>query len=153
MRKNLSVLAGFALLLLSGCRTADQKVPEIAANFCNCFSEMEKNMGSKSREVMQKAANAADPTTAIRDEMQKLSEEDQQTVSTEMAAFAEMDDKNSKVGRCIADVEKKYGKEKTFDQKKFLQKIINELESKTGCTVTATLMKIGLKAKENGKTN
>ena len=150
MKKNLSIVAGSALLLLTACQTADQKVPEISADFCNCFSDIEKNMSNQSKQIMEKAANTADPITTINSEMEKLSVEEQQAIRTEMTPIADMQNKNSLIGKCIADVEKKYGNTKTFDQKKLLQKIVTELESKKNCTVTAALMKIGLKAKESG---
>jgi hypothetical protein len=148
MRKTASILLGLAVLLFIGCATADQKIPEMATDFCNCFTEMDRNMSSQTKDIMQKAANATDPETTMKSELEKLNDEDQAKVKEEMMTFGEMEDKNSKVGKCMADVETKYGSAKTFNEKKFLEKLIKELESKTGCNFTATLMKIGMRVKE-----
>jgi hypothetical protein len=151
MRKIVSILLGFAILPFAGCDTADQKIPEIAAGYCNCFTDMEKNMSSKTKDILEKGANAADPQAVMVAEVAKLSQEEQMTVGTEMMAMGELKDKNSKVGKCVNDVDEKYGKSKTYDKEKFMQKLVKELESKTGCNFTAMIMKMGLRLQEKKK--
>jgi outer membrane murein-binding lipoprotein Lpp len=153
MRKNVFALLSLTLLMLAGCNSADQKIPEMASDFCNCFSGMQKNLSSKTKQIMQTAANSADPTRTIKDEVGKLDDEEKKTVGEEFASFGEIDNPDSKIGRCMADVEKKYGSAKTMNETKFLQKLIAELESKQGCDFTAALLKLGLKAKEKEKGN
>ena len=145
MRKIAPFLLSLITLLFAGCETADQKIPQMATDFCNCFTEMEKNMSSKTKDIMEKAANATDPEMTMKDEMDKLSDDEKMSVSTEMMSMGQLQDRTSKVGSCMAAVEKKYDKAKTLDQKKFLEKLIKELESKTGCSFTATLMRIGMR--------
>src|SRR5215831_9558925 len=112
---------------------------------------MEKNMSSKTKEIMQKASNAADPEMTMKNEMDKLNEDEKMSVSSEMMTMGELQDRDSKIGRCMAAVEKKYNGAKTLDKKKFLEKLIKELESKTGCSFTATVMRMGMRINEKNK--
>jgi type IV pilus biogenesis protein CpaD/CtpE len=148
MRRNLSVLLGLAVVLLAGCATADQKVPEIAADFCNCFSEIQSKMSAKTKDLILKAANSATPQATLSTELLSLPEEERFEISKELMVMADLGDETSSVGRCMKDVEKKYGDARTFNKKEFAEKVIKELESKQGCDFTAMLMKIGLKEKK-----
>ena len=151
MRKIVSILLGFAILPFAGCETADQKIPEIAAGYCNCFTDMEKNMSSQTKEILEKGANSADPEATMKDEVGKLTPEDQMKVGTEMMTMGEMKDKTSKVGRCVTAVDEKYGNAKTYDKEKFMQKLVKELESKPGCNFTAIIMKMAQRLTEKRK--
>lgn len=137
-----------ATIGLAGCQSADNKIPQIAADFCACFTDMEKSMSSQTKSLMHKAAISPDPEKSIETEIGKLTEEEKMKVGTEMISLGEMQDKTSTVGRCMDDVAKKYDKARTFNEKKFLEKLVKELESKQGCGFTADLMQIGMKAKE-----
>jgi hypothetical protein len=139
------ILSGLAALLLPGCDTADQKIPEIAADYCNCLAEMGNNMSSKTKIILEKVANAADPENTTKNELEKLRTEDQIKVSTEIITLGNMNDTNSKVGRCLQVIEEKYGEARTITMKKFREKLVKELKSKTGCEFAATLMKIETK--------
>lgn len=143
-------MAGISVIVLAGCQSADNKVPQIAADFCACFTDMEKSMSAQTKDIMHKAAIATDPEASIEVEVEKLTDEEKMKVGTEMISLGEMQDKNSTVGRCMDNVAKKYDKARTFNEKKFLEKLIKELESKSGCGFTADLMQIGLKAKDSG---
>jgi len=143
-------MAGVAVLTLAGCQSADNKIPQIAADFCDCFTDIEKNMSSQTKSIMHKAALSSDPQSSIAAEVAKMTDEEKVAIQTEMGALSDMQDKNSTVGRCMEDVTQKYDKARTINEKKFMQKLIKELDSKPGCRFTADLMQMGLKAQGGG---
>ena len=142
------LFAGMIALVGLGCQSADKQVPEIAGDFCACFTEMEKGMSAKTKDIMHKAALSGNPETSMKEEIEKLSDEDKTAVGTEMMTLGSMQDKSSEVGTCMDNVAKKYDKAKTFNEKKFMQKLVTELESKQGCRFVADLMQIGLKSQD-----
>jgi hypothetical protein len=97
---------------------------------------------------MTKASNAADPQAVLKAELAGLDPEEQKAIGKEMMSLGEVEDENSELGHCIKSVEKKYGKVYTLNQVKFAEKIVKELETKSGCTVTAAIMRLGLKNKK-----
>jgi hypothetical protein len=142
------VLLGLVVSLLAGCETADQKIPAMATDYCNCFSDLEKSLNSKTKAIMQKAANAADPDLAMKEEVDKLSDEDKKSVSNDVTTIGEMQDETAEAGSCMARLHKKYDKDGTFNANKFYKKLIKELESKTGCSFAATLVRIEMRINE-----
>ncbi len=120
-------------------------MPEIAADVCNCFVNIEKNLSKETKLVFANAAKADNPSEKLQEEMAKLSKEDQVKVLSEMTFFNGMEDEKSPVGQCIKNVEKKYGYTYTKDKKKLGEKLVKELESKSGCDFTASIWKLGLK--------
>lgn len=149
MRRILPVV--FIAIIVASCSSADNKVPQIAADFCDCFKKLETEMSVDSKKLFATAAEAADPEKALGEELVKLEEEVQEKVGTELMALGELEDESSELGSCMKKVEKKYGNQFTLDEKKFAGKIIKELESRPGCSFTASLMKLGLKVEENEK--
>lgn len=145
MNRSISVISGFLLLLISGCSTADQKIPEIAAGYCNCLSGLEKNLSTKTKEIFMKALSSPDPEKAMASETEKLNEQEKLTVGTELMTIGSLGKEGSKEYKCIADIDKKYQNERTRDLQKFQEKLIKELESKPGCSFTAAIFKAGLK--------
>lgn len=145
------LIAIVAITFLASCSSADKKVPQIAADFCDCFKKLEAEMSTESRKLFATAAESADPETVLGTELLKLDEETQQKVGEELSALGELENENSEVGSCMKRVEKKYDSQYTLDEKKFAAKIIKELETRPGCSFTASLMKLGLKVEENEK--
>lgn len=151
MKKSSNLAFVAVVISIISCSTADQKVPQMAADFCNCFSKMEKDLSESTKNIMAKASEAADPEKSIQNAVLAMNEEDQVAIAEEMEGFSEMEDENSEIGKCIKNVEKKYDNAYTFNQDKFAQKVIKELESKQGCDFTASLLKLGLKMEKNSK--
>jgi len=150
--KKFSYLVIVAVVIsIASCSTADQKVPQMAADFCNCFSKMERDLSEVTKSIVAKASLAENPELSIQNAVLALNEEEQVAIAGEMESFSQMDDENSEVGSCIKNVEKKYDKAYTFNQDKFAQKVIKELESKQGCDFTASLLKLGLKMEKKSK--
>lgn len=151
--KNVSLVLAVVALFFVSCKSADKKVPQIAADFCNCFVKLEKEMSPEAKNLFTQAAESPDPEKAIEEGIMVMDEETQLKVGQEFMAVGEIDNENSEIGRCMKDVEKKYDSEYTLNQSKFVNKIIKELEQKPGCSFTASLLKMGLKveAQEKGK--
>lgn len=141
------VLVVFAL----SCKTADDRVPEIAADFCNCFNKLESDLSKQTVDLITTASYKSDPQAAMESELGKLADDDKMKVATEMMAIGKVQDETSDVGRCIKSVEKKYDNAYTFNEKKFGEKVIKELESKGSCNFTAAIMRLGLKMQEKEK--
>ena len=136
------------LLSLASCKSADKNAGNIASDYCNCFSELEKNMSSDTKKILSRAGDAADPTKSLQADVIALGEEKGKQVAEEMESLGELEDDNSVIGRCIKGVEKKHNNAYSFNEEKTARKIIIELENKPGCSFTASLMKVGLKVKD-----
>ena len=149
MRVTISVaFAAILLVSIGACKTADKKAPEIAADFGNCFKDIEKNLGEDVKKMVADAAMSADPEKFMEEAMLNIDEERALEIGKEMVMLGELEDANSKVGRCIKDVEAKYKNVYSFNQEKTANKIIAELEGKPGCGFTASLMKLGIRMKD-----
>lgn len=134
---------------LVSCHQADDKVPGIATDLCNCFSSTEKNLAPQTKEIFLKASNAADPKKVLQEEIAKLDEATQALVSNDLLVFAEIENPQSQMGKCIAAIKKKYGKANAFNETRFAKKIVKELESRQGCSFTSYIMKMGMTVEEN----
>jgi len=139
MMKN--VIVFFATVLIFSCANmAEDKVPEIADDYCKCFSAKEKALSKKTKKFVALIAEGERDEQVIADERAKLSEE-------ELADFTEfftsLQDKNSKVTKCIAKVDKKLEKLRTKDKDKFLDKLVDEMESRQNCKMAAYVFKMG----------
>lgn len=145
----------FLLVLVAvgfnSCNDADDKVPGIATDMCQCFSSTEKNLAPQTKEIFLKASNAADPKKVLIEEIAKLDEAAQLLVSNDLLVFSEIENPNSAIGKCMAAIKKKYGKANAFNETRFAKKIIKELESKRGCAFTSYIMKVGMTVEENEK--
>jgi hypothetical protein len=151
MRSNLVGLTVItASLFLFSCKSADNRAPEIATDFCNCFTEIEQNFSAETKRIVSTAATASDPTKSLQDQIVALEDEKKGQVGKEMESLGDMENENSKIGKCMKDVEKKYKNVVTFNEEKTFNKIIAELEKKKGCDFTAALMKIGMRMKDGG---
>jgi hypothetical protein len=125
--------------------TSDNKIKQIATDMCDCFVKMDKNLSEKTKSIIATASNADNPETSLQSAMLALNEEEQTSIGTEMMALGELENPSSEVGGCIKAVEKKYDDTYTLNEKKDAEKIVKELESRSGCGFTASLLKLGLK--------
>lgn len=149
MRKLFFTIAVPALILaLASCKSADNNIGKISSDFCNCFKGMESKLSPDVKKIIGDASNAADPEKSLTDAVEALNEDQKIQVAMEMAGFAELEDEKSETGSCIKAVEKKYDNAYTLNEKEFLRKVTKELEGRPGCSITASLLKIGLKAKD-----
>jgi hypothetical protein len=149
MKKLFYTIAAPAIFLsLLSCKSADSNIGKISADFCNCFKAMEAKLSDDTKKLVNDAANTATPDKSMQEALTGLDPEKAQKVGTELISFGEIGDKNSETGLCLEGVKKKYKGSYTSDEKKFLEKIIKELEVKPDCNLTANLLKMGLKAKD-----
>lgn len=145
MKRN-SVILGLVLsVMFAACGTADQKVPAIADDFCNCFKKLEGSMSEGAKDLLLKAAESAAPESTLQSSLMALEEDKRMAIAQEMMAFQDAQDPSSELNKCIKSLEDKYKDDKTRDKKKFGEKLLSELKSKKGCEVTYAIMKIGFK--------
>jgi hypothetical protein len=143
MKKINILLVACCALVLTSCKTADQKVPEIAAAYCDCFASMRSTMSADAQNLIIEAANTADPQETLKKNLMALPADKMTTVATELSALSDIE--TSETGKCLNRADEKYKNEKTMDKKKFMQKLIKELSSKENCKLTGAFMKIGEK--------
>jgi hypothetical protein len=146
-----SLFTGILIAGLYSCNQADNKVPGIATDLCQCFSSIEKNSSPQTKEIFLKASNASDPKKILQEEISLLDENAQVIVRKDLLIFSEIDKPASSIGKCIGAIKKKYGKANAFNETKFTQKIVEELQSKAGCSFTASVMKMGMTVEDNDK--
>ena len=146
MKRNYFILTVSLAFVLASCATADQKIPTIANDFCNCLGKLEKTMSQELKNLYINAGNSEDPRAALAKAMMELGPEKQASIGEELKGFA-IEDPRSEVGGCMAELQKKYKDEKTRSKKKFGEKLLAELKSKTGCSLTYAIMKMGFQKK------
>jgi hypothetical protein len=143
MKRNYLLLTVSLAFVLASCSTADQKIPTIANDFCNCFGTLEKSMSTELKDIFVKAGDSEDPQAALTKSLMEMDPEKQASITEELQGLSSVQDPNSEVGKCMAELEKKYKNEKTRDKKKFGEKLLAELKGKSGCTLTYAIMKMG----------
>gem|GEM_PF-3731273 len=102
-------------------------------------------MSADSKNMIITASNSAAPEKSLEQGILALDEENQIRVSQEMIALNDLANENSELGICMKKVEKKYENSLTRDKKKFMEKVVAEMEAKGTCSLTAAFMRIGLK--------
>ncbi len=115
MPRNFLLISSALAFFIVSCATADQKIPTIANDFCNCFSSMETSLSKDAKDILVKAANAEDPETTLTNALNELDEEKKNAVAQEMMAFQDAQDPSSELNKCIKKLEKKYEDERTRD--------------------------------------
>ncbi len=145
MRKLVTPVCLILLVGIIACNTAENKVPQMADDFCGCFRTLEDSLSAEAKQLLTKASTASDPDTAMSNAMLGMSDEKKVSLGMEMMSFQSVQDPNSPISKCMKEIEKKYKSERTTDKKKFGAKLIRELESKKGCEVTTAIMKLGFK--------
>jgi Skp family chaperone for outer membrane proteins len=145
MKRNSLIMVVSIAFVMASCATADQKIPAIATDFCNCFNTMEKTMSPELKDIFVKAGESDSPQAELTKLLMAMDAEKQAAVTEELQAFSSLDDPNTEVGKCMNDFKKKYDDDKTRDKKKFYDKLLAEVKSKSGCTLGLAIMKIGYK--------
>ncbi len=131
----------FACLFIFSCgNMADDKVPEIADDYCKCFASQEKKLSKNTKNFIKLIAEGEDDQEVLAEERGKLSEDEQADVE-ELSLM--LQDTDSKVGKCIAKVDKKIKGYKTKDENKFYNKLIDEMESRKDCKIMAYVLTMG----------
>jgi hypothetical protein len=152
MRKLLFAAAVAALVFSVSCKSkADEKMPELAGDICNCMSMLDKELSAETRDLIVKASNAADPTAELQKLVMALPDDKKMSIGTEMMKMGELEDKNSPVGQCMKKLEEKYDDVKTMDSDKtVMRKVVKAIEQKN-CPLALAIMKLGMREMEKGK--
>ena len=147
MVKNLTLF--FTCVFVFSCANmADDKVPEIADDYCKCFSAQEKKISNNTKDFFKLIAEGENDEEVLAEERNKLSAEEQEEVQDLALMFQ---NKNSKLGKCIARVNKKMKGYKTKDQGKFYDKLIEEMEGRKNCKVMSYILTMGKRELAKGK--
>jgi hypothetical protein len=128
---------------------AENNLDEIADDYCGCFSSQQKSLSKKTKRFIKIMAEGERDQEVLAKEREKLSEEE---VADFTEFFAMLQKPNSKVGKCIAKVDKKVEKFRTKDKNKFIDKLVDEMESRSDCKVAAYVFIMGKDAMKGKKT-
>ncbi len=131
------------VLFLSACSTgsADKKVPELAAEMCDCFTNFQKDLSPDAMALLKKVATSASPQTELTTGIGKLKTEDALVFSQKFSAIGT---KGSEVFNCLQTFDKKHEKETTKDKKGLTEKMLKEMQTNTNCPVGATVINLSL---------
>jgi hypothetical protein len=131
------------LVFLAACSSgsADKKVPELANEMCDCFTNFQKDLSPEAMDLLKKVATSASPQADLSAGIGKLKPEDAVAFSKKFASIGE---KGSDVFACMEAFDKKHGKETTKDKKGLTEKLLKEMQTNTNCPVGATVVNLGL---------
>ena len=68
MKKFQYALSAFAITLF-GCNSAEQQAPQIAQDFCNCFTPVTNKLGPQAKDIIIRAANESNYAEALENEI------------------------------------------------------------------------------------
>jgi hypothetical protein len=139
------LLPAVSLLVLISCHTsADDKLPEIADQYCHCFSSLERSLSTPSKRILKMAANGATEED-LQEERDELSDAQLKRLKTDMEKITGIEDKESTIYQCINQVDKKISGYRTKDKRKFISKLVSEMEKNDRCEVGSYIFRAGQK--------
>jgi hypothetical protein len=121
-------------------KSSDINYTDVANDVCDCISDLENSLSSKSKKIFIKASKTDDPQTTMKEELLNISDvEEQQKIGKEFESFESTDMVN-----CMNKVQKKYPEIKK-PNKKEQKKLLAAIED--NCSeFAAALMNMGAKA-------
>lgn len=143
MKVNSVFVAGVIAVILLSCASgsADKKVPELANEMCDCFSNFQKDISPAVIALLKKVSFSATPRQEIQSGLAKLKPEEAEIF---IEKFKQISDKNSDVFKCMQEFDKRHEKETTKSKKALTQKMLKEMQENTNCPVGAAVVNIGL---------
>ena len=133
-------------VILTACTNADPK--QMANELCDCV-QSKKQVSSKAKKIIIKAANSSNFEETLEEELVAIEDESEmQEVSEDIQTIA-LAFQGEKVKDCAAEVDKKHRVSKR-DEKEMQQKLVEEMDKLDDCAVYAAFIKVGLKEQENG---
>lgn len=138
----LIVSATILLILLSSCSgSADKKVPELANEMCDCFTNFQKSLSADGVALLKAVSVAADPQGEMTAGMGKLKPEDGIDFAKKIQSLG---DKTSQVYACMEAFDKKHGKETTKNKTTLTENLLKEMQAKGDCPVGAAITNLSL---------
>ena len=141
MKKSFFTIA--VILSLSSCKSgsADKKVPELANEMCDCFSTFQNRFDSQSASLLKEVSTSADPKTLFQEGIKKMSAEKAEFFTRQIQSLG---DKSSSVYACLADFDKKHGKETTKSKNELKKKLLAEMQRKGNCYTAAAMVNLDI---------
>jgi len=148
MKSLLNASAIAILLFIASCKSADRNDDEqMAIEYCKCFDKLVERLSEDTRKMVINAGNAENPRQFLREYKNSLSEEQDRLVNQEMQSLRVTENSNADILRCLNRVQEKYSDGYIMNEDRTLWKIVKVLEKKPACIFTASMLKMGLKAK------
>lgn len=127
----------FCVIMWMACNSADKKIPEMAAAYCECMSGANNTFSREAQDVIMAAAKAEDSQSGLYALIQELPAEKRAVVIRELNEI-----ENSPMGICLKKTDEKYRNERTQNERKFMKKLIAELKNKANCGFAAAFISI-----------
>ena len=132
------------LILFGSCKSgsADSKVPELANEMCDCFTTFQKLFDSESASLLKEVSSSTDPKTVFQEGIRKMTPEKADFFTRQIQSLG---DKSSAVYTCLADFDKKHGKETTKSKNELKKKLLAELQKKGNCYTAAAMVNLDIR--------
>ena len=151
--KKVSVLF-MASVILYACGSADSKTSQsakstskeaqIASEICNCTKPPLDSLSPAAKELLTVISKSNNPNKAVEEELAKIKDPEQQMkVGLEFMSFGStFGDESSPINQCLKRLDTEYPVE--MNDNKSVEKILKELEAKSECAMSATLMRLAM---------
>lgn len=135
--------AALFIIVLSACSgTADNKVPELANEMCDCFTNFQQTISADAKDLMKAVAVSSDAQSEMMKGIAKLKPEDATDFGEKLRAVGT---KGSDVYSCMEAFDKKHSKETTKDKEALTEKLLAEMRKNGNCPVGAAIVNLSLK--------
>ena len=143
MKKILPFCLLLAILVsFSACSgSADKKVPELANEMCDCFTEFQQALSPEGKDLMKAVSIAANPQTELMTGMSKIKPADAVSFAEKIKSIGT---KGSDVYTCMEAFDKKHGKETTKDRGALTERLLTEMQLQGNCPVGAAIVNLSL---------
>lgn len=148
MLKFKSIAAGMAFsffLISCGSGSADKKVPQLANEMCDCFTNFQQSLTADGVTLLKAVGVAANPQSEMTTGMGKLKPEEAVEFAQKIQSLG---DKKSEVYACMEAFDKKHGKETTKNKTTLTENLLKEMQAKGDCPVGTAIINLSL-SKEN----
>jgi hypothetical protein len=141
MKKILTLPA--VIIFLYSCKpgSADNKVPELANEMCDCFSTFQKRFDRESVELLKLVSISEDPKTVLQDGIKKMTPEKAEFFTRQIQSLG---DKSSSVYSCMEAFDKKHGKETTKSKSGLKNNLLTALQQKGDCYTSAAMVNLDI---------
>jgi hypothetical protein len=135
------VIIPICVLMSCSSGSADKKVPELANEMCDCFTNFQKSISPDAVKLMKTVSVAANPQTELATGISKLSGEDAASFAEKLKSIGT---KGSEVYACMEAFDKKHGKETTKDKTALTEKLLQEMQGDANCPIGAAIVNLSL---------
>lgn len=143
--KQLFSIVLIAVLLISCNGTADNKVPELAGEMCDCFDSFQQSLSADAQQLLKEVALAKDPQQVLMKGIAKLKPADAKAFAEKLQSLA---DKKTAIAQCMDNFDKKHSKETTANRNALLENLLVEMRKNGNCYTGAAIINLNPKAKD-----